>query len=179
MSQNLNLPSPRDLFPGKSFPRQVGYMVNIVCRLNKFLAFIDQVGNGQKNYEQPKPKPFVVPTTDIQTRPDNRGHANSASGSIPHLEGSLTPPARNDDKRFPCELCGRRFSRPSALDTHMNSHTGEKPYPCTFPGCGKRFSARSNMQRHMRTHGTQDPPVDYNPPVQYPRNDNAQAYRRF
>ncbi|KAF5313921.1 hypothetical protein D9619_013040 [Psilocybe cf. subviscida] len=52
-----------------------------------------------------------------------------------------------------CPQCNKDFPRPSGLRTHMNTHTREKPYPCTFPGCDRTFSVVSNAKRHMRTHG--------------------------
>jgi len=52
-----------------------------------------------------------------------------------------------------CPECHKDFPRPSGLRTHMNTHTKEKPYPCTFPGCDRTFSVVSNAKRHMRTHG--------------------------
>ncbi|KIK93414.1 hypothetical protein PAXRUDRAFT_12679 [Paxillus rubicundulus Ve08.2h10] len=52
-----------------------------------------------------------------------------------------------------CEECGRGFPRPSGLSTHMNTHSGAKPYKCTVPSCDKRFAVRSNARRHLRTHG--------------------------
>ncbi|EKM59619.1 uncharacterized protein PHACADRAFT_205844 [Phanerochaete carnosa HHB-10118-sp] len=57
-----------------------------------------------------------------------------------------------DKKRYGCELCERRFERPSSLETHMNSHTGERPFKCTTGDCQKAFTTKSNMQRHQRTH---------------------------
>ncbi|KAI4294298.1 hypothetical protein K525DRAFT_252548 [Schizophyllum commune Loenen D] len=52
-----------------------------------------------------------------------------------------------------CKKCGRIFTRPSALFTHMNTHTGKRPHECGAPGCNSAFAARSNMLRHRRTHG--------------------------
>ena len=53
-------------------------------------------------------------------------------------------------RKYECHLCHKRFTRPSTLRTHMNSHTGERPYACSATGCGWRFTVLSNLRRHMR-----------------------------
>jgi uncharacterized Zn-finger protein len=53
-------------------------------------------------------------------------------------------------RKFTCSLCNKGFDRPSALETHMNSHTGDRPFECTI--CPSRFSVRSNMLRHRKQH---------------------------
>ncbi|KAI8074511.1 hypothetical protein BC940DRAFT_231029 [Gongronella butleri] len=55
-------------------------------------------------------------------------------------------------RRYKCDLCTKRFTRPSSLATHMHSHTGEKPYKCLFEDCGRRFSVVSNLRRHSKIH---------------------------
>ncbi|KAJ3229413.1 hypothetical protein HDU81_005382 [Chytriomyces hyalinus] len=53
-------------------------------------------------------------------------------------------------RRYLCSLCSKRFTRPSTLRTHMNSHTGERPFVCTAAGCGWKFTVLSNLKRHLK-----------------------------
>ncbi|KAF7952775.1 hypothetical protein EAE96_006001 [Botrytis aclada] len=55
-------------------------------------------------------------------------------------------------KKHKCKVCDKRFTRPSSLQTHMYSHTGEKPFPCDVEGCGRHFSVVSNLRRHKKVH---------------------------
>ncbi|CAJ0917987.1 621_t:CDS:2 [Entrophospora sp. SA101] len=63
-------------------------------------------------------------------------------------------------KRYKCEVCQKRFTRPSSLQTHMYSHTGEK-----LDGCGRHFSVVSNLRRHQKIHGKNNNDGDSSPNV--------------
>lgn len=81
------------------------------------------------------------------------------------LVGAALPPApqsmmgqfssklsSSSQKKHKCKICDKRFTRPSSLQTHMYSHTGEKPFACEFEGCGRHFSVVSNLRRHRKVH---------------------------
>lgn len=60
-------------------------------------------------------------------------------------------------KKHKCRVCDKRFTRPSSLQTHMYSHTGEKPFSCEVEGCGRHFSVVSNLRRHRKVHKLPNP----------------------
>ncbi|EIW83143.1 hypothetical protein CONPUDRAFT_164140 [Coniophora puteana RWD-64-598 SS2] len=84
------------------------------------------------------PVPYVYPNPGSHSRNTSQDTSTSSEG-IQSL-------------RYECEYCGKGFSRPSSLRIHLNSHTGERPFVCTFEGCGRSFSVLSNMRRHARVH---------------------------
>ncbi|KAI8364747.1 uncharacterized protein BYT42DRAFT_590237 [Radiomyces spectabilis] len=72
--------------------------------------------------------------------------------SEPSFSPSISADLATKKKQYPCTVCQKCFSRPSALRTHSYTHTGEKPFQCTSPGCGRRFAVISNLRRHFKVH---------------------------
>ncbi|KAL8639067.1 MAG: hypothetical protein Q9228_003853 [Teloschistes exilis] len=74
-------------------------------------------------------------------------------------------------KKHKCKVCDKRFTRPSSLQTHMYSHTGEKPYACEVSGCGRHFSVVSNLRRHRKVHKGERSPEAESPEGSWTKGD--------
>ncbi|KAF7290258.1 C2H2 finger domain transcription factor mtfA [Mycena indigotica] len=100
------------------------------------------------------PQTFAIPASPLTSGTKSpRSSHSSQEDDQSEGEGDL-PPLSDDEetRRHVCQICRRRFSRPSSLKTHQNTHSGATPYPCPFPGCGRQFNVKSNMRRHHRNH---------------------------
>ena len=55
-------------------------------------------------------------------------------------------------KPYPCNFCPQRFPTKTAHRVHVRKHTGERPFVCPLPGCNSSFKQKMHMLRHQRTH---------------------------
>lgn len=85
----------------------------------------------------------------------------------PQLEAEAERPPGYNHRRYVCQICGHRFTRPSSLKAHQTTHTRERPFECSFPGCGRSYTVRSNLRRHMLKHRAQ-PAAAVHPPSSEP-----------
>lgn len=80
-------------------------------------------------------------------------------------KGSMSPyDSKNRNEPFfkhRCRYCGKVFGSDSALQIHIRSHTGERPYKCNV--CGSRFTTKGNLKVHFQRHSQKFPHIKMNP----------------
>merc|ERR1712228_125215 len=61
------------------------------------------------------------------------------------------------EKPFVCSYgnCKKRFSVKASLKDHINAHLGIKNHKCSY--CGKAFVQKGNLKTHIRTHTGEKP----------------------
>lgn len=57
------------------------------------------------------------------------------------------------ERPYGCTICGKKFSQFWNLKIHKNIHTGERPYQCSL--CPEKFSDPSNLKKHQKRHHPQ------------------------
>ncbi|XP_062265677.1 sal-like protein 3b [Platichthys flesus] len=86
-----------------------------------------------------------------------------------HRKGKLSSISLFETKPSPeepffkhkCRFCAKVFGSDSALQIHLRSHTGERPFKCNI--CGNRFSTKGNLKVHFQRHKEKYPHVQMNP----------------
>uniref|UniRef100_A0A8C2H495 HIVEP zinc finger 3b n=1 Tax=Cyprinus carpio TaxID=7962 RepID=A0A8C2H495_CYPCA len=87
--------------------------------------------------------------------PSPQIHNVKQTQSLHSVELQEGTPCRRERKpqkpgKYVCTYCGRPCAKPSVLQKHIRSHTGERPYPCV--PCGFSFKTKSNLYKHRKSH---------------------------
>lgn len=104
----------------------------------------------QTTESAPKAPDPKLPQTGATDRLNQESEDEEEEETVPspYQPGSPCEPVHE----YVCTQCNKRFARPSHLEIHFRTHTGERPFRCCI--CSKSFSQASNLQRHMRSHKT-------------------------
>lgn len=55
-----------------------------------------------------------------------------------------------------CIICNKKLSSKQNLKQHMNIHSGNKPYVCTYAGCSSSYKHASQLSCHKLIHSCND-----------------------
>ncbi|XP_042649845.1 zinc finger and BTB domain-containing protein 8A isoform X2 [Tyto alba] len=77
--------------------------------------------------------------------------AEELTTSVPAILGIMGSWNEDDlpRMRFKCPFCTHTVKRRADLKRHLRCHTGERPYPCEV--CGKRFTRLEHLRNHFQT----------------------------
>ncbi|XP_072226164.1 transcription factor HIVEP3 isoform X2 [Leuresthes tenuis] len=103
--------------------------------------------------------PVLEPKQDASPATRAAAAKEASSADVPPQAKSETQEDNSKQKRerkpqrpgkYVCTYCGRPCAKPSVLQKHIRSHTGERPYPCA--PCGFSFKTKSNLYKHRKSH---------------------------
>ncbi|XP_018419133.1 PREDICTED: sal-like protein 1 isoform X2 [Nanorana parkeri] len=88
---------------------------------------------------------------------------NSLRKNKPASVSAFETKSASDEAFFKhkCRFCAKVFGSDSALQIHLRSHTGERPFKCNI--CGNRFSTKGNLKVHFQRHKDKYPHIQMNP----------------
>uniref|UniRef100_A0A4W5LQZ3 Transcription factor HIVEP3 n=1 Tax=Hucho hucho TaxID=62062 RepID=A0A4W5LQZ3_9TELE len=104
----------------------------------------------------PSGSSFSSPSTSSPQSSSTQGHNTQGVQSQPKQEALEGSPSKRGERKlqkpgkYVCTYCGRPCAKPSVLQKHIRSHTGERPYPCV--PCGFSFKTKSNLYKHRKSH---------------------------
>jgi len=110
-------------------------------------------------------------TRSLFENPKKKNNRNDQASDSDDDEKNNTTKKRKNNKRgsgkHKCNYsgCNDSFQSKFSLRRHMKTHTGDRPFICTWQDpyqagsipCGKRFAENSTLKRHIQTHTGEKP----------------------
>lgn len=138
-----------------SSPSRTSLMIDEQQRSSPPVLDVDQLLRSEDSI------PEVEVVEELQSSPFMNKSDLGSSGrrGRPRLDDitSLIQEATCSPSVIRCKFCNRVFPREKSLQAHLRTHTGERPYSCTFPGCGRAFAQSGQLRTHQRLHTGEKP----------------------
>ena len=95
--------------------------------------------------------PLSLLTEEVNTkmRPDSSSISSRSTSPSPPPQPKKALRTKNHHCTY--ENCGKSFNRPSRLEEHMFSHTGERAFKCTQGRCQKAYFRQANLDHHVKS----------------------------
>ncbi|KAF8995512.1 hypothetical protein BDQ17DRAFT_1311014 [Cyathus striatus] len=100
------------------------------------------------------PAPSVPTDLVLRLTSSPEPSAQSTSSKValrpPILVNGVLVPYTNKPYKCTYQSCGKSYSKPSRLEEHQRSHTGDRPFVCHT--CDKSYFRETHLHAHARSH---------------------------
>jgi hypothetical protein len=120
---------------------------------------VKSISRGRSPYERP-PSQTAVGTSLVipmftgpisgQSTPEPECPSPGSIKDVVATDAMIQASARRRTRvaNYFCSQCGNSFTTENSRKRHEYSHSGEKPYVCSFTDCGQTFSNDDDRKRH-------------------------------
>ncbi|XP_047478644.1 transcription factor GAGA-like [Penaeus chinensis] len=101
----------------------------------------------------PTRQPHIAQDPYIQWKPETSGHHSNSGYPLCPTNSVMNMNMKEEPTIDPvntlkCPYCPKTFLYPAKLQSHLRTHTGEKPFACPF--CTYRATQQGNLNRHIK-----------------------------
>ena len=104
--------------------------------------------NGRKSSDKSTSSTSSSSSSSSSFKENNTNSNANSMVNLPPSNGNNVSMLSPSSYKHRCHLCGKVFGSDSAVQIHIRSHTGERPYRCNI--CGNRFSTKGNLKVHFQ-----------------------------